>query len=144
MRIELARLTAVGGVSAVFQRAQVVLSDRRGDIQVAADGATPTWADDQCAVWRNRQVNRQGSTQIREQRPSGGGLLQRKCDCGNHTIAGDECEECKAKKKSGLQTKLQITPQATPSNKRPTASRTRSSRWRPCPRSGTCRYTLSG
>jgi Domain of unknown function (DUF4157) len=35
-------------------------------------------------------------------------LLQRKCDCGNHTIAGDDCEECKAKKRSGLQAKLQI------------------------------------
>jgi hypothetical protein len=26
--------------------------------------------------------------------PSAGGLLQRKCDCGQHTIAGDECEKC--------------------------------------------------
>jgi hypothetical protein len=35
------------------------------------------------------------------------GLLQRKCACGNHTIAGGECENCK-KKRSGLQTKLSV------------------------------------
>jgi hypothetical protein len=33
------------------------------------------------------------------------GILQRKCACGNHTVAGGECAEC-AKKKSGLQRKL--------------------------------------
>ena len=35
------------------------------------------------------------------------GILQRKCDCGNHTITGGECEEC-SKKKFGLQRKLMI------------------------------------
>lgn len=35
------------------------------------------------------------------------GLLQRKCGCGNHTVAGGECAEC-AKNKSGLQRKLSI------------------------------------
>ncbi len=35
------------------------------------------------------------------------GLLQRKCACGNHTVAGGECAEC-AKKKRGLQRKLSI------------------------------------
>ena len=35
------------------------------------------------------------------------GLLQRKCACGNHTVAGGECAEC-AKNKSGLQRKLSI------------------------------------
>ncbi len=35
------------------------------------------------------------------------GLLQRKCVCGNHTVAGGECAEC-AKKRSGLQRKLTI------------------------------------
>lgn len=35
------------------------------------------------------------------------GLLQRKCACGNHTVAGGECSEC-AKKKSGFQRKLSI------------------------------------
>jgi len=36
------------------------------------------------------------------------GTLQRKCaGCGNHTVAGGECEECK--KNSGvLQTKLTV------------------------------------
>lgn len=37
--------------------------------------------------------------------PARGGILQRKCACGSHTIAGGECAEC-AKKKSGLQRKL--------------------------------------
>lgn len=35
------------------------------------------------------------------------GILQRKCACGNHNIAGGECSEC-AKNKSGLQRKLAI------------------------------------
>jgi len=35
------------------------------------------------------------------------GNLQRKCACGNHTTAGEECAEC-AKKKNGLQRKLVI------------------------------------
>jgi hypothetical protein len=36
------------------------------------------------------------------------GLLQRKCACGNHTMVGDECEECSKKKRLNLQTKLKI------------------------------------
>lgn len=40
--------------------------------------------------------------------PASTGLLQRKCACGNHTIAGGECEECSKKKRLGLQTKLTI------------------------------------
>ncbi|MGZ8183428.1 MAG: hypothetical protein ACXWT1_15850 [Methylobacter sp.] len=43
-----------------------------------------------------QQANTAGSV------PSVQGLLQRKCACGSHAIAGGECEECK-KKKSGLQ-----------------------------------------
>lgn len=39
--------------------------------------------------------------------PSSGNILQRKCACGNHTMAGGECTEC-AKKKMGLQRKLTI------------------------------------
>jgi len=35
------------------------------------------------------------------------GIFQRKCACGNHTVAGGECAEC-AKNKSGLQRKLTI------------------------------------
>lgn len=40
-------------------------------------------------------------------RPGQDGLLQRKCACGNKTIAGGECSQC-AKKKNGLQRKLSI------------------------------------
>jgi hypothetical protein len=32
--------------------------------------------------------------------PSASGVLQRKCDCGNHTIAGGECDECSKKGES--------------------------------------------
>ena len=39
--------------------------------------------------------------------PPAQGILQRKCACGNHTVAGGECAEC-AKNKSGLQRKLAI------------------------------------
>src|SRR5712664_4132405 len=35
------------------------------------------------------------------------GILQRKCVCGNHTVAGGECAEC-GKQKTGLQRKLAI------------------------------------
>lgn len=31
-----------------------------------------------------------------------GGILQRKCDCGQHTLAGGECEECRKKKQGEL------------------------------------------
>ncbi|MBI3431965.1 MAG: DUF4157 domain-containing protein [Hydrogenophilales bacterium] len=36
------------------------------------------------------------------------GLLQRKCACGSHTLAGSECGSCGKKKRSGLQTKLAV------------------------------------
>jgi hypothetical protein len=39
--------------------------------------------------------------------PSHGGILQRKCACGNHTMAGGECAEC-SKTKPRLQRKLTI------------------------------------
>ena len=39
--------------------------------------------------------------------PFAQGILQRKCACGNHTIAGGECAEC-AKKTSGLRRKPTI------------------------------------
>lgn len=35
------------------------------------------------------------------------GVLQRKCGCGNHTVAGGECSDC-SKKKDGLQRKLAV------------------------------------
>lgn len=37
--------------------------------------------------------------------PHAQGMLQRKCACGNQTVAGDECEACK-KKRNSLQRKL--------------------------------------
>src|SRR5262245_1237614 len=40
--------------------------------------------------------------------PSTGGLLQRKCACGNNTTAGGECEECGQKHRLSLQTKLTV------------------------------------
>lgn len=36
------------------------------------------------------------------------GVLQRKCGCGNHTVAGGSCADCEKKKTAGLQTKLTI------------------------------------
>jgi hypothetical protein len=30
------------------------------------------------------------------------GLLQRKCACGNHTVAGGQCEECRMERENGL------------------------------------------
>jgi len=41
--------------------------------------------------------------------PISSGVLQRKCGCGNHTVAGGQCTEC-AKKKSALQPKLAVGP----------------------------------
>src|SRR5437867_988553 len=35
--------------------------------------------------------------------PAPSGLLQRKCTCGNHTIAGSQCESCKKKREASLQ-----------------------------------------
>src|SRR5262249_42927441 len=34
-----------------------------------------------------------------------GGVLQRKCDCGNHTMRGGECEACSKEAEGGLQRK---------------------------------------
>lgn len=47
--------------------------------------------------------------------PVQGGVLQRKCSaCGNHNVAGGECEECKKKKPLGLQTKMAISEPGDP------------------------------
>jgi hypothetical protein len=57
-------------------------------------------------------MNRQIATQTLQQKPtatpSASGLLQRKCACGTHTMAGAECAECSKKNQLGLQTKLKI------------------------------------
>ncbi len=34
--------------------------------------------------------------------------VQGKCDCGNHTMGGGECQECRKTKRFGLQTKLNV------------------------------------
>lgn len=41
-------------------------------------------------------MNRQATKQAQpiQTAPLASGVLQRKCDCGNHTIAGGECNEC--------------------------------------------------
>ena len=39
----------------------------------------------------------------------GGGVLQRKCACGNHTVTGGDCEHCSKKSPLGLQTKLAVS-----------------------------------
>ena len=59
-------------------------------------------------------MTRQLAVQQAQQDQSGwshlkGGTLQRKCaSCGNHTLAGDKCSECRKKKWKGVQTKLKI------------------------------------
>ncbi len=59
-------------------------------------------------------MTRQLAAQQARQDQSGGshltgGTLQRKCaSCGNHTLAGDECSECRKKKWKEVQTKLKI------------------------------------
>ena len=55
----------------------------------------------------NRTLGRFLQAKLNAAAPARTGLLQRKCACGNHTIAGGECAEC-AKKKSKLQRKLTI------------------------------------
>src|SRR6185369_11651453 len=39
--------------------------------------------------------------------PVAAGMLQRKCECGNHTIAEAECDSCKRERGSGLGDTLQ-------------------------------------
>jgi outer membrane protein OmpA-like peptidoglycan-associated protein len=57
-------------------------------------------------------MNRLTATRTHQQKPTAtpttSGLLQRKCACGNHTMAGGECEECSKKKRLDLQTKLTV------------------------------------
>src|SRR5215212_517979 len=40
--------------------------------------------------------------------PVQGGLLQRRCACGGAAGMSEECEECRKKKRFGLQTKLKV------------------------------------
>ena len=41
----------------------------------------------------------QSSKSVAKVAESGIGLLKRKCDCGNHTVAGGECEDCSREKR---------------------------------------------
>jgi hypothetical protein len=52
-----------------------------------------------------QQAQTQMSQPAQSATPRTGGLLQRQCSCGNHTIAGGECQACSNKR---LQTKLQV------------------------------------
>ena len=49
-------------------------------------------------------MNRQSQTQMAQSARSTmlqtDGLLQRKCACGNHTIAGGECEKCREEERA--------------------------------------------
>jgi hypothetical protein len=52
-------------------------------------------------------VNRQTATETHQQMsasPLLNGILQRKCDCGQHTVAGGECAECGEERKKRLLT----------------------------------------
>ena len=54
------------------------------------------------------QAHTKNALSLSSATPASTGLLQRKCACGNHTMAGGECAACGKKKRSGLQTKLTI------------------------------------
>jgi Domain of unknown function (DUF4157) len=56
----------------------------------------------------NKQTGKAGITSSPQQTSALNGVLQRQCACGNHTIAGGECQECGKKRQLGLQTKLQV------------------------------------
>ena len=51
-------------------------------------------------------MTRQAASQTHQQAPApaltASGVLQRKCDCGQHTIAGGECGNCKLNRNAGL------------------------------------------
>jgi uncharacterized protein DUF4157 len=50
----------------------------------------------------NRQIASRTQQPAQTAAPSAGRILQRKCGCGNHTMAGGECEAC-SKQKVSLQ-----------------------------------------
>lgn len=56
----------------------------------------------------SRQIATQTPLRKPTAMPAAGELLQRKCACGNHTMAGGECSECSKKKRLGLQAKLKV------------------------------------
>ena len=56
----------------------------------------------------NRQIANQTQHKSQTSMPVSSNILQRKCACGNHTMAGGGCAECGKTKRFGLQTKLKI------------------------------------
>src|SRR5260370_20581145 len=56
----------------------------------------------------DESLGTKGATQPPPFIRAGVGVLQRKCACGNHTIAGGECGHCSKKNSLGLQTKLTV------------------------------------
>ena len=58
-------------------------------------------------------MNRQSVSQTLQSSPAitpvVSGILQRQCACGNHTMAGGECEECKKNKQVGLPLQAKLT-----------------------------------
>jgi peptidoglycan hydrolase-like protein with peptidoglycan-binding domain len=55
----------------------------------------------------NTRVEKQAPT-FTPARSQSAEFLQRKCGCGNHTVAGGECAHCSKKNSFGLQTKLTV------------------------------------
>src|SRR5262245_53103242 len=52
-----------------------------------------------------RTQNRANAAPVAPITPAPSGVLQRKCDCGQHTMAGGECEACGKKREDVLQRK---------------------------------------
>src|SRR5262245_903738 len=44
-----------------------------------------------------------------ENRSQGSGFLQRQCACGQHTIAGGECDACRRKREAGFLQRTSLT-----------------------------------
>jgi hypothetical protein len=59
----------------------------------------------------NAPLQKQAKTPKPSLTPTVSGLRQRKCACGNETMASGECEECSKKKRLGLQSKLKVNEQ---------------------------------
>jgi uncharacterized protein DUF4157 len=57
----------------------------------------------------NRQTMAQTQQQTHTATPHFSGILQRKCSCGNHTMAGAQCEECD-KKREGMLQRASLSP----------------------------------
>src|SRR5262245_46889706 len=75
-------------LSSLYSRRRIALFDRHGGHGHPANGE------------RNRKMSWQRAFQhgtTVEGMKLAGRILQRKCACGNHTVAGAECKECRRK-----------------------------------------------